>query len=1003
MKRKGLTLILLLVLSFSAAATLNFGNAGVTDSVVYDWPMFRYDAANSGTPDDIAPVTHDLLWTTDLLMDKDALSLGGSSPAIVDGVVYIGSNNGYMHALDASSGITLWSRALGSFKASSPAVVGGVVYVRFWEGIDYALNASTGAVIWKSSRGGYSDSSPAVVNGVYFARSTDSVTALNALTGSVIWNSVLRGNGEGSPIVVDDTIFISESGYMYALDARTGAVKWTCDLQFKSNTDNAPAVVNGIVYIASGSSIFYALDAETGEPIWNYTTGRGPHSNAVVSNGIVYVGSQSHGFFALDAVTGAEIWTYPTSPGLYSSVAVAGGNVYLAGKDGNMYALDAATGAKLWSYAMSNVGASSAPATLPPTVILYRSSSPSVANGVLYIRNSNGYLCAFGKATRSSISLFPAFGLAGTITTVSGSGFTADSTVTATFDGAPITLSNSSVDSLGHLSATVAIPYCTPGTYPICVIDASGSSASANFTVVSAPTTSWPMFMHDLQHSGTPDNIAPVSNSLLWKFNVAVTSSAAVVGGIVYYASQNSYVYALDAYTGACYWLFNLGSGTLSSPAVVNGVVYIGSDDGVYAINAYTGAKIWQSSPDISTLSSPAVSGEMVYVGSFVERSVYAFRVSDGKQVWEFNAGDHVNSSPAVADNVVYICSDDGYLYALNAATGALIWKFFCIENYSGTVSSSPVVANGVVYVTSSEGNLFAIDASTGNKIWSHLTADLGSFTSSPVYCNGIVYTSTVSGVYALKASNGEERWHSTPFFAQASPAVVAGVIYVGASDGNIYALSAITGAKLWQYETGSFIRGQTSIANGVIYVGTGDGTYAIGTPQPSPEPMPSPSPNPSPSPPSTPTAPSPSLTPDPSPTPTPENNTVYISIFLPQNNGKYFSSNVNLGFTVSEPVDFLGYSLDGQENVSVKGNVTLSGLSDGMHTLTVYANDAYGFTGASETVTFKLETEAAPPSGSQLAPFPTVWASVFVIASASIISFGLVAYFVRVKRRKKA
>jgi hypothetical protein len=73
------------------------------------------------------------------------------------------------------------------------------------------------------------------------------------------------------------------------------------------------------------------------------------------------------------------------------------------------------------------------------------------------------------------------------------------------------------------------------------------------------------------------------------------------------------------------------------------------------------------------------------------------------------------------------------------------------------------------------------------------------------------------------------------------------------------------------------------------------------------------------------------------------------------------------------------------------------------VHTLTVYASDAYDFTGACETVTFKLETEAATPSESQLGPFPTVWDSVFGIASASIVSFGFAAYFVRAKRRKKA
>jgi eukaryotic-like serine/threonine-protein kinase len=799
----------------------------VGDSTADDWPMFRYNASNSGSPDGIAPVTHDLLWETDLLMDEDASSLVGSSPAVIGGVVYIGSDDGYIYALNASSGTQLWNRTvdeLYGLSVSSPAVVDGVIYFRSWVGVDYALNASNGEEIWNFSDG-YSCSSPAVVNGVFYARSTGAVTALNSSTGSLIWRSSLSGNGGGSPIVVDDTVYISESGYVYALNAQNGTLRWSRDLEYMSNTYNSPAVANGILYISCASDLFYALDAETGDFIWSYPTGGGSLSTPVVSSGIVYLGSGHSGVFALDAKTGAKIWNYPTSPGMGSSVAVAGGNVYLAGNDGVMYALNAATGAKLWSYVMSNVGTS---------------SSPSIANGVLYIRNSNGYLCAFGKASQSSISIFPAFGLEGTVVTVSGNGFTAYSTVNATFDGVPITLSSSNVDSFGHFSATVTIPSYNLGTYQITVTDRLGCFASANFTVVSDPTTSWPMFMHDYHHSGTSDNIAPLNNSLLWKFDVdrgeisnIVATSAAVVAGIVYIASHNSYVYALDAYTGTCYWRYSLpGMGTLSSPAVVDGVVYIGSDYGLHAINAYTGAKIWQSSPAITILSSPAVLGGLVYTGSFVEHSVYAFRVSDGQQVWSYTTGDYVNSSPAVVGNVVYICSDDGYLYALDAATGALIWKFNCLDNYPyESLSSSPAVANGVVYVTSSVGNVFAIDASSGDKIWNHTTADLSSFTSSPVYYNGIVYTSSGSGVYALNASTGQEIWHSIPMYAQASPAIVAGVIYVGAGDGNIYALDALTGAKIWQYETNGFIRGQTSIVDGAIYVGTGNGAiYAIGS-----------------------------------------------------------------------------------------------------------------------------------------------------------------------------
>ena len=104
--------------------------------------------------------------------------------------------------------------------------------------------------------------------------------------------------------------------------------------------------------------------------------------------------------------------------------------------------------------------------------------------------------------------------------------------------------------------------------------------------------------------------------------------------------------------------------------------------------------------------------------------------------------------------------------------------------------------------------------------------------------------------------------------FIQSSPAIADGMIYVGGSSGNLYALDALTGEKVWQHSTGSYIRSSVSITNGIIYVGTLDGTiYAIGASTTSPEPSPTPSACPSSS---TPTE-GQNLTLSPSSTPAPE------------------------------------------------------------------------------------------------------------------------------------
>jgi N-acetylneuraminic acid mutarotase len=108
------------------------------------------------------------------------------------------------------------------------------------------------------------------------------------------------------------------------------------------------------------------------------------------------------------------------------------------------------------------------------------------------------------------------------------------------------------------------------------------------------------------------------------------------------------------------------------------------------------------------------------------------------------------------------------------------------------------------------------------------------------------------------------------------------------------------------------------------------------------------------------------------------------IKVVSPENqtcNG----SSVSLVFTVNRPVNWMGYSLDGKDNVTVAGNTTIAGLSNGLHNVTVYAKDEFENTGASEAVTF---TVAAPT------PFPVVPVVVTSGASVAVIGIALLIYF---------
>jgi eukaryotic-like serine/threonine-protein kinase len=91
-----------------------------------------------------------------------------SSPAVTNGVVYVGSDDGNVYALNASTGAKLWSYTTGNaISNSSPAVANGVVYIGSEDNNEYALNASTGAKLWSYYIGAFS-SSPAIVDGVLY-------------------------------------------------------------------------------------------------------------------------------------------------------------------------------------------------------------------------------------------------------------------------------------------------------------------------------------------------------------------------------------------------------------------------------------------------------------------------------------------------------------------------------------------------------------------------------------------------------------------------------------------------------------------------------------------------------------------------------------------------------------------------------------------------------------------------------------------------------------------
>ncbi len=259
-----------------------------------------------------------------------------SAPAIYDGKVYIQTADEFI-CLDANTGDFIWSYSpCGGW--SSPAVIEGKVYFGSDNNNVYCLNAYTGDKIWNYQTGGKVKSSPAVVNGKVFIGSDDNyVYCLNANSGSKIW-SFLTGNlVESSPAVVNGKVYIgSADAYMYCIDAETGDEIWSyapCCVKISS-----PAIAYGKVYAGTTcEASVYCLNAETGEKLWRFQTGGHVWSAPAVADGKVYVGSLDSKIYCLFAETGIEIWNYQTGGNVITSPAIADEKLYISSNNGKIY------------------------------------------------------------------------------------------------------------------------------------------------------------------------------------------------------------------------------------------------------------------------------------------------------------------------------------------------------------------------------------------------------------------------------------------------------------------------------------------------------------------------------------------------------------------------------------------------------------------------------------------------------------------------------------------
>jgi len=350
------------------------------------------------------------------------------------------------------------------------------------------------------------------------------------------------------------------------------------------------------------------------------------------------------------------------------------------------------------------------------------------------------------------------------------------------------------------------------------------------------PNAPWPMFHHDLRHTGKTPNFATQVGKLKWRVVTAgpVTSSPAIdEKGIVYVGSADNNIYAINGETGVIEWKYKT-SGPInhSSPAIaIDGTVYIGSYDGyLYAFNTTTidpdNSSTWVYKWRFLTdgpgaiATSPTIAPDGSILFGCADGKVYAVNPT-GTLKWKNDIGMIMTSSPAIDTSYsqVYIGTTvPPVFYTLDLQTGAVIWFYDLL--CGGVYSSPSVVSNHAIlfsnFTTYYESSVCKPD----------YKYQIYNFNSTGVPVNQIP---PISPNWKLDLSGNDI--YTTPAVLEDNTFFVGAgaVLYRINQDAQIYFAQTIDGQRI---ESSAAIDGAK-----FVYVGTNGGRfYCLNADRPEPE-----------------------------------------------------------------------------------------------------------------------------------------------------------------------
>ncbi len=227
---------------------------------------------------------------------------------------------------------------------------------------------------------------------------------------------------------------------------------------------------------------------------------------------------------------------------------------------------------------------------------------------------------------------------------------------------------------------------------------------------------------------------------------------------------------------------------------------------------------LWQFQCEDEVRGSPYYHDGFVYFGSY-DNYLYALNAKSGDLQWKYKTDGGIVSRPIVCEDNLIFGSEDHRLHAILLRNGKVNWTYYA----QGPIRSSPHVAEGYIFIGADDGFLHVVNASTGRLAWK---ADCGSkIRSTPTSGDGLVYAGTESGDFVCLNFTGAVKWKFRAKRAvTSSPAISQDVVYFGSFDATLYALNSINGWVNWKLWLNKPILSSPAIRDNLLYIGSSDG-----------------------------------------------------------------------------------------------------------------------------------------------------------------------------------